>query len=183
MIYMFTLFAALLTQAVSAEVITNVTGMTGRLETITCVEGATVTLTSNAQNVYAKAEAECKVSEEAEFDACLQAAIKKYTKFAPVKFRGDAIVGTKQFEMRINPAIGRGQLFYSIREGFHADTNNKGVALMFNRVGITNDEFLIESSRLSQDGNKIAMLMVPVRIRFLPDQLYFFYNCNLNWIH
>jgi hypothetical protein len=53
---------------------------------------------------------------------------------------------------------------------------------MFQRVGVSNDPYMIESGNLSDDGKSVSSAIVPIHRRILADQVYFFLDgCTLNW--
>jgi hypothetical protein len=179
--YVLPLLAVLLSQTASAQVLQNVSGITGRLETISCMSGAGVAPMSQVQKLYAKVEASCQVP-ESESENCINAALKKLTKPANVIFRGSAIDGTIKFDMNIfSGGTTYSRLFHSIRVGHHADMNGGGISLAFRRDGVSDDEFMMETAALKNEGNRTEMLMVPVKKRLAADQVYFFFGCDLSW--
>ncbi len=168
---------------ICAEVIPNVFGISGRLESLTCRSGAFVMGLAEREKLFARAEATCKDSPEAEFEDCFESVVRKYVPASNVVFKGLAIEGKKPFQMKILSLNGKNIYFDSLREGLHADMNDGGISLMFNRLGVPDDEFMIESGRLSDDGKTVSSLLVPVKRRLLSDQLYFFFDCQLEWIY
>ncbi len=158
----------------------NIYGVTGRLETLKC-QGAYVTKLSNQSVIDQALEANCgSITEPAAAEICFAKVVKTIAKAAPTaEFIGTAISGQKTFDLTI--VDGTKTLFQSVREGFHADGENGSISLMFQRVGISNDQYTITSSQLLRY-RRVNSLIVPVKRRIFADLEYFFLDgCSLVW--
>lgn len=182
MIQTLALLVALTSLSASATPLSNINGMQGRLETISC-RGGNVASKAKAETVYQMADKQCKGLSGTAMDSCFKKVIKANTTSAAVMFRGQAIPEQKQIEMTIKTISGNQLLFKSLREGYHADGNEGQISLVFHRVGISNDDYIIETGRLLADGNLTPQIIVPVKRRALEDQIYFFFDCRLSWIY
>lgn len=168
-------------QVASADPIRNINGVDGRLERLFCFSGGGyVANKSNMTKIDQRAEKECTSGTEQEKEACFREVVKKSADLVNVIFNGSAIAGQKEFKMIIGDGNSNREYFHSIREGFHGDSP-EGITLMFNRAGVQDDEFMIYTGLLSEDGNSTPMVMVPVKRRLLADQVYFFFDCKLVW--
>lgn len=173
------LVTLLLAQVAFAAPISNINGITGRLELISCHGGWYANKSYVDTTLQTMAETCNTAPDEVE---CFENLVKHHLSYAPVSFQGNAIAGSKNFDMTIKTSNGI-NLFHSIRNGFHADGPDGAISLFFYRLGITNDPYVIDTGILTNDGKSVPMLMVPVKRRLLPDQTYFFFDCTLRWLY
>lgn len=171
---------ALASGAVCADPIGNINGISNRLESLTCWNAGYMTSMAQAKKVNQNAEKECDSIPEDQMEACFREVVKKNAEQVNVIFRGTAIAKHKEFKMVITSGNSNHEYFNSLREGFHGDGPD-GITLMFNRAGVRNDDFLIETGLISEDGTSTPMVIVPVKRRLLADQVYFFFDCKLIW--
>lgn len=174
------LIISLISLSAFAEPLPNINGMVGRLELMVC-DGANVVKAANVTALYEQVEEACKLAPN--MDTCFEKYVKTNTPFVSSRFTGKSIPETKQFNMTINATPTGALLFSSLREGFHADASDNGIVLMFKRAGVPNDDYMIETGRLASNGASVPSLLVPVKRRLLADQIYFFFNCTLRWVH
>jgi hypothetical protein len=161
----------------------NVRGVAGRLESITCRGAYSTTKAYADRTINARLETECgRIADSAEARACAFRVIRVLTRHAPdAFFMGSAVAGQRTFQMAI--VDGGDQVFSSLREGFHGDTVDGGISLMFNRAGVSNDEYMIEGGDFTGDNlDHMSSLFVPIRRRVVADLYYYFIDgCDLRW--
>ncbi|HXH74146.1 MAG TPA: hypothetical protein VNJ08_04230 [Bacteriovoracaceae bacterium] len=182
MVYLLAIaLGSLLSVYAQAEPIPNISGITGRLETIKCEGGHYLNKADVNTNVYQKADIECNDLPADQFEICLGQVIKANTTFVSSAFLGAAIEGKKQFNMTIMTTPAGKKLFNSLRDGTHGDGEDGTLSLLFSRVGNPGDDYMIETGTLSYDAKSVPMLIVPVKRRVLADLIYFFFDCKLDW--
>ncbi|MGK5082080.1 hypothetical protein WDW37_02150 [Bdellovibrionota bacterium FG-1] len=160
----------------------NIAGISERLESMTCRGAYWTTKADSEKRIGPAIDSACRsVSDAAAAEACSFSVIKQMSKAAPeALFVGNAVSGQVTFQMSI--VDGGKQVFSSLRTGSHGDGVDGNISLNFQRVGVSNDPYMIESGSVSGESDKVSSFMVPIRRRLAPDLVYFFVDgCTLNW--
>jgi|GEM_PF-2581819 len=157
----------------------NIGGLTGRLESMSCKTG-TYTDLDESESLYQLADQACASFEGRDYEFCVVRKIQSVTYKSEAQFFATAKENETNFEMKIKNQTGK-TYFSSLRQGTHASGVDNSIMLLFNRLDVMNDPYMIETSALDESAENVAYVMIPVKTRIFKDQIYFFTDCRLNW--